>query len=81
MQQSLLSRVHSQCHIAEDGTLSLEGLDASKGDRERIVILGSGWVAYQAKKAKEEKARDGKSRTISLLLQWDATAKPSARST
>lgn len=25
-------------------TVSLEALDASKGDRERIVILGSGWA-------------------------------------
>ena len=25
-------------------TVSLEALDASKGNRERIVILGSGWA-------------------------------------
>ena len=25
-------------------TVSLDALDASKGDRERIVILGSGWA-------------------------------------
>jgi len=32
-------------------TVGLDALDASKGDRERVVILGSGWqvssCAYQ----------------------------------
>lgn len=31
----------SSCRRA---TVGLDALDASKGDRERIVILGSGWA-------------------------------------
>lgn len=30
------------------GTVGLDALDASKGDRERIVILGSGWAGKLA---------------------------------
>ena len=29
---------------AKKATVGLDALDASKGDRERIVILGSGWA-------------------------------------
>ncbi|KAL2039494.1 hypothetical protein N7G274_007766 [Stereocaulon virgatum] len=40
-----LPRIFSTSY-QQKGSLSLETLDASKGDRERIVILGSGWAGY-----------------------------------